>query len=100
MGGLLPVVSFGLPSVFCSSPYARQLPGLGWMVSPSVLIQFFFLSLFLGLVYQPRNSGIRYMSNGVPEFNRTGIQKPIYYFKIDLTFCNFVTIYIFIVRLG
>ena len=26
---------------------------------------------------------------GVPEFNGTGIQKPPYYLKIDITFCDF-----------
>ena len=48
---------FVLPSAFCSfllPPYAHQLPGLGWMVSPSVPIRFFFvfsfLSLFLALL--------------------------------------------------
>ena len=50
-------VSFVLPSVFCSfllPPYAHQLPGLGWMVSPSAPISFFFVlsfkSLYLALL--------------------------------------------------
>ena len=29
-----------------------------------------------------------------PEFNGTGIQKPLYYLKIDLNFCNFSAIYL------
>ena len=45
---------FVLPSVFCSflfPPCEHQLAGLGWMVSPSALIRFFFVlsSLFLFL---------------------------------------------------
>ena len=55
VAGPLPV-SFVLPSVFCSfllPPYAHQLPGFGWMVSPSTLIHFFrslLLVSFLGIV--------------------------------------------------
>ena len=37
---------------------------------------------------------------GVPEFNGTRIQKPLYYFESDLTFCNFLTYIYCEVRLG
>ena len=32
---------------------------------------------------------------GVPEFNGTGIHKPVYYFEIYLIFCKILTIYLF-----
>ena len=49
-------LSFAFPSVFCSfllRPYVQQLFKLGFMVSPSAPINFFFilsLSLFLALL--------------------------------------------------
>ena len=46
-------LSFLFPSVFCSfplPPYALQLPGLGWAVSPSAPILFSFLFISLALM--------------------------------------------------
>ena len=40
--------------------------------------------------FKPRRGWV----HGITEFNGTEIQKPFYYFEIDLTIWNFLTIYL------